>query len=526
MNTLTQLFAQIPLAFTTDRALPDTPISAVVFDSRQVQPGTIFVALAGVSQDGHQYIPAAVQKGAAAVVGSKDITGLPVPYIRVEDTRPALAYISAAFNGWPARKLTVLGVTGTDGKTTTSNLLYRILIEAGLKAGMISTVNAVIGDTEIDTGFHVTTPDAPDVQRYLAQMVAAGLSHVVLESTSHGLAQHRVTGCEYDIGVVTNITHEHLDYHGSYENYLASKGRLFTMLAETGPKPGGNIRLAVLNKDDRSYPYLDKLTTVKKITYSLQASADIWAEDMGEDERGVYFTAVTPAWRQPVHANLAGRYNIYNSLAAISAAVFGLGIAPDVAARGIAALAEVPGRMERIDLGQDFTAIVDFAHTPFALESALRSARQFTRGRLIAVFGSAGLRDRAKRRMMAEVSAELADLTILTAEDPRTESLDGILAEMAKAAEGKGGVEGKTFWRVPDRGEAIRLAVKMAQPGDMVLACGKGHEQSMCFNTTEYLWDDRTAMRAAVAERLGIEGYKMPYLPSSDKELDSWLKEK
>jgi UDP-N-acetylmuramoyl-L-alanyl-D-glutamate--2,6-diaminopimelate ligase len=416
-----------------------------------------------------------------------------------------------------------LGVTGTDGKTTTSNFLYRILIEAGLKAGMISTVNAVIGDKEIDTGFHVTTPDAPDVQRYLAQMVEAGLSHVVLESTSHGLAQHRVTGCEYDIGVVTNITHEHLDYHGSYENYLASKGRLFTMLAETAPKPGGNIRLAVLNKDDRSYPYLDNLTTVNKMTYSQQPGADIWAEEMGEDEQGVFFTAVTTRWRQPIRTNLAGRYNMYNSLAAISAAVFGLGIDPQTSARGIAALKAVPGRMEKIDLGQDFAAIVDFAHTPFALESALRSARKFTKGRLIAVFGSAGLRDRAKRRMMAEVSAELADLTILTAEDPRTESLGGILAEMANAAESKGGVEGKTFWRVPDRGEAIRLAVKLAQPGDMVLACGKGHEQSMCFNTTEYLWDDRTAMKAALAEHLGVEGAKMPYLPTSDKALDSWL---
>jgi len=523
MITLAQLFSQIPPGWKADHPLPDSPVSGVAFDSRLVQPGFIFVALAGVTQDGHQYIPAAIQKGAAAVVGSQDIPGLPVPYIRVEDTRPALANISAALNGWPGRKLTVLGVTGTDGKTTTSNFLYRILIEAGLKAGMISTVNAVIGDKVIDTGFHVTTPDAPDVQRYLAQMVEAGLSHVVLESTSHGLAQHRVTGCEYDIAVVTNITHEHLDYHGSYENYLASKGRLFTMLAETAPKPGGNIRLAVLNKDDRSYPYLDNLTTVKKITYSLKPDADIWAEKMGEDEQGVYFTAVTHGWSQPVRTNLAGRYNIYNSLAAISAAVFGLGIDPGIAANGIAALKAVPGRMEKIELGQDFTAIVDFAHTPFALESALRSARKFTKGRLIAVFGSAGLRDRAKRRMMAEVSAELADLTILTAEDPRTESLGGILAEMAKAAESKGGVEGKTFWRIPDRGEAIRMAVKLAQPGDMVLACGKGHEQSMCFNTTEYLWDDRTAMQAALAKHLGVDGPQMPYLPSSDKELDSWL---
>jgi UDP-N-acetylmuramoyl-L-alanyl-D-glutamate--2,6-diaminopimelate ligase len=218
----------------------------------------------------------------------------------------------------------------------------------------------------------------------------------------------------------------------------------------------------------------------------------------------------------PVETHMFGEYNVYNALAAIGATVIGLGIAPEHAQAGIANLQRVPGRMERIDLGQDFTAIVDFAHTPFALEAALKAGRQLSAGRLIAVFGSAGLRDKAKRRMMAETSAKLADFTVLTAEDPRTESLDDILAEMAAGAKAKGGVEGESFWRVPDRGAAISFALLQAQPGDLVLVLGKGHEQSMAFGEVEYDWDDRVALRAALAELLGVKGPEMPRLPTSD----------
>jgi UDP-N-acetylmuramoyl-L-alanyl-D-glutamate--2,6-diaminopimelate ligase len=232
----------------------------------------------------------------------------------------------------------------------------------------------------------------------------------------------------------------------------------------------------------------------------------------------------TKDFRAAVSSSLIGEYNVSNCLAALTAAVYGLGIDPETAARGIAALDSIPGRMQAIDLGQNFTAIVDFAHTPNALKVTLEAARKMTNGRVISVFGSAGLRDKEKRRMMAEISAELADLSVLTAEDPRTESLDGILEEMAAGARSKGGVEGETFWRVPDRGEAIRFALRLAREGDIVLSCGKGHEQSMCFGKTEYLWDDRTAMRAALAEFLGIDGEKMPYLPSQDKSEAEWLK--
>jgi UDP-N-acetylmuramoyl-L-alanyl-D-glutamate--2,6-diaminopimelate ligase len=439
----------------------------------------------------------------------------PIPYVQVEDSRTALAYLSAAFYGFPARGLTVIGVTGTDGKTTTANLIYQVLLAAGLRAGIISTVNATIGDEVLDTGFHVTTPEAPDVQRYLARMVDAGLTHVVLEATSHGLDQKRVLGCEFDVGVVTNITHEHLDYHGTYEAYRTAKGRLFSGLAETAEKRTGNPRTAVLNRDDGSFEYLDGITGVRKIAYSQSDQGDVRAERIEVSAGGVRFLALIDGKRIPIECRLIGRYNVSNCLAALAATVSALGIPGEAAQRGIAALPGVPGRMEAVELGQRFTAIVDFAHTPNALARTLETGREICRGRVIAVFGSAGLRDRLKRRMMAEVAAEKADLTVLTAEDPRTESLQQILDEMAEGARAKGGVEGETFWRVPDRGEAIRQAVRMAQPGDLVMACGKGHEQSMCFDETEYRWDDRTALRAALSELLGTPGPEMPYLPTS-----------
>jgi UDP-N-acetylmuramoyl-L-alanyl-D-glutamate--2,6-diaminopimelate ligase len=381
----------------------------------------------------------------------------------------------------------------------------------------------------LDTGFHVTTPDAHDVQRYLAKMVDAGLTHVVLETTSHGWSQYRVDACEFDIGVVTNITHEHFDEHGSYENYRAAKARLFKSLEKTVEKSQGNPRLAVLNKDDQSFEFLKEVVTVNKVTYSLGPDADVQGSQISYTPEGMKFIIKHRGFRVSNMVNLIGKYNVSNCLAATCVGVIGLGIEPAVAAKGIASLPGIPGRMEMITMGQEFTAIVDFAHTPNALKVTLETAREMLNnsankeGRVIAVFGSAGLRDKEKRRMMAEISADLADFTVLTAEDPRTESLTGILDEMVAGIKSQGGNEGETFWRIPDRGEAIRFALRLARPGDIVLACGKGHEQSMCFGRVEHPWDDRIAMRAALAEYLGVEGQEMPYLPTQDSPEEEWL---
>lgn len=513
MKPLAELFVHVNAL----SVIPDVGISGLAFDSRKVERGGLFFAIEGFTSDGHEYIGAAFEKGAAAIVGTRPAAEYAgIPYVQVEHARYAMAHIAAAFYGHPAAKLTLIGVTGTDGKTTTTNLIFHILKAAGHPVGMVSTVNAVIGDEELDTGFHVTTPEAIDLQGYLAHMVAKGLTHAVLETTSHGLDQLRVIPEDFTLGVVTNITHEHLNDHGDrFENYRDAKARLFFGLRESYNRAESKLKVAVLNRDDpKSFDFLQEGTKAQVVAYGLTPQASVFAKDMHYTPRGLSFTAVGPGFELPITSHLIGAYNVSNILAALSATVVGLGISPQVAQAGIDALPGVPGRMEYIDLGQPFIAMVDFAHTPNSLQVSLQAARAITRGRVIAVFGSAGLRDRQKRRLMAETSAQYADITVLTAEDPRTESLEGILNEMAAGAESKGAVEHETYHRVADRGAAIRFALDLAEPDDIVLALGKGHEQSMCFGETEYLWDDRIAMRAALADYLGREGPAMPYLPT------------
>ena len=499
----------------TEDQVPPVEVTGIAVDSRQIKEGEVFFAVVqGV--DRYKFLDQVVASGAAAVVGNRGDIELKIPHIQVKDTRAALANASAAYYGYPARELTMIGVTGTDGKTTTSNFIYHILRSAGHPTGLITTVNAQIGNEVLDTGFHVTTPEAFDTQRYLRQMVDAGLTHAVLEMTSIGLAQRRgARPVEFDIAVVTNITHEHLNDHGTYQAYFDAKAQLFEGIDPSFEKKRIVERLAILNRDDQSYEGLVGRIPVKQVSYGLHPEAILRAASVDNTAEKLSFTVKGPGFMFPVETSMFGVYNVSNALAAIGATVVGLGVAPDAARGGVSALKEVPGRMERIDMGQDFTAIVDFAHTPNALKVALEAGRELTDGKVIAVFGSAGLRDKAKRRMMPETAAKLADILILTAEDPRTESLEEILGEMVSGARSKGGVEGETFWRIPDRGAAISFALLQAKPGDLVIVLGKGHEQSMCFGETEYPWDDRVAMRAALAEYLGVEGPEMPRLPTA-----------
>lgn len=498
------LLTSIPTPFSLPAANP--PIRAITADSRQVQPGDLFVAVPGVSVDGHRFIPAAVQAGAVAVVGEQPAAALDLPpdvvYVQVANARAALGWLHAAWRDFPSRKLTLIGVTGTDGKTTTTNLLYAMLTAAGIATGMVSTVNARIGDVSLDTGLHTTTPASGDVQQYLAQMASAGMTHAILETTSEGLAQQRLAGCDFDVAVITNVTHEHITAHGSLEAYREAKATLFRSLAGAARKPG-QPKIAVLNADDPgSYEYLRAIPADRTLAYSLLSDVDVTARDVTFTPQGLRFTLHSPWGSVDITSSLVGAYNVSNILAAAAAAL-ALGATPAAVAAGVAATPGVPGRMERLDAGQDFLAIVDFAHTPNALRVTLQAAKGMTGpgGRVIVAFGSAGLRDREKRRMMGEVAGELADRIVLTAEDPRTESLDAILAEMAQGVMKYDRREGVDFWRVPDRGAALLYAVQLARPGDVVLACGKGHEQSMCFGAVEYPWDDRDALRAALHGR-------------------------
>jgi UDP-N-acetylmuramoyl-L-alanyl-D-glutamate--2,6-diaminopimelate ligase len=491
-------------------------ISGIHSDSRKVQQGGLFVAIPGVELDGHSFIPAALQSGAAAVVGQKPESdvfpqGAPVPYVCVANSREALAWLSAAWHGYPARKLRVIGVTGTDGKTTTVRLIASILQAAGYRVGWISTVNALIGAEEIDTGFHTTTPDAPDIQRYLARMVELGTQYAVIEATSHGLEQHRVTACEFDVAVVTNITHEHLDYHGTFEEYRAAKAKLFRSLGQSYRKPD-MPKIAILNADDSSYDYLRSQSAEPCYAYGIQAPSDVQAAsascvlcraaDIQLSPAGASFRAVTPQGEFDVKTPLIGTFNVYNILAALAAGV-SQGLSEQAMRQGILAVKGVTGRMERIDLGQDFATIIDFAHTPNALEKALQTVRTLTQGRVIVVFGCAGLRDRTKRPLMGEVAGRLADRIFLTAEDPRTEDVNDIIGQIATGCERVGRREGVDYSRVPDRAEAIATAVNLAQAGDLVIVTGKGHERSMCFGTTEYPWSEHEAVTRALQARLG-----------------------
>ena len=504
---------------------PDITLTHLTEKTSEVRPGACFVARVRTGSDGHPWIGKAIELGASMILAQRAPADLDlaipdnVVYLQVEDTAETLAWLSAAWYGFPSQQLTVIGITGTDGKSSTCRLLHEVLLAAGLKAGLLSTIKAVIGHKEEPLELHVTTPEAPVVQSYLRRMVDAGLTHCVLETTSHSLAQHRVTAVHFDTAVVTNITHEHIDYHGSHAAYFAAKARLFQLAT----------RKSILNRDDSSYSQLSQTSTLAAgksaphLTYAIHQPADITATHITYAPNQTTFTLTFPPSPAPllplspapppplpITTPLVGEFTIYNMLAA-AATAYSLGITPQAIKAGLEAVDVISGRMERIDEGQPFLTIVDFAHTPNALERAIEaSKRMVPNGRVITVFGSAGKRDVAKRRLMAEASARVAALTILTAEDPRTESLDAILAMMADGCRSQGGLENKTFWRIPDRGRAIHFALSLAQPPDLVLICGKGHEQSMCFGTIEYPWDDRTATRAAL--QAFLHGTPMPDL--------------
>jgi UDP-N-acetylmuramoyl-L-alanyl-D-glutamate--2,6-diaminopimelate ligase len=447
-----------------------------------------------------------------------------IPYVRVNDSQRALAFASAALHNFPSRQLAVVGVTGTDGKTTTSNILESILRAATLspnepagRVGVVTTVAARIRGDEYETGLHVTTPDAPEVQRFLRAMVDAGCRYAVVESTSHGLHQQRVAAVDFDVAAVTNITHEHLDYHGSRDAYVAAKALLFRSLLWSSAKPDVP-RAAILNADDAgSYDALlaaldeemkkqGRSVTIRSYGVANprhQADLDVAVEAI---DYGIDVTRFDLRWwggRFSIESPLIGEFNVYNVACAATAAL-ALGIAPAAIQRGVATMPPVLGRMQRMDAGQPFLAIVDFAHTPVSLESALTTLRPLVGqnapgGRLIAVFGSAGLRDRAKRYLMGQVSGRLADYTVITAEDPRTEDLAEICREIERGVREFAGADHYTI--IPDRSEAIQVAVDMARPGDVVAAFGKGHERSMCFGEIEYPWSDQDAMMAALERR-------------------------
>lgn len=385
-------------------------------------------------------------------------------------------------NGYPARKLKVIGVTGTDGKTTTSHLIYEMLKVQGYRVALVSTIGAFIGEEMIDTGFHVTTPDATQLQPLIRKIKDGGSKYLVMETTSHGLDQYRVLGCNFWVGVLTNVTHEHLDYHQTFENYKKAKGKLFR-----------KVRIAVLNKDDGSFNYFKSLlrNDARLLTYSLGQNSTYRAEWIKIKGGQTHFSLIERGKSHLASTKLIGDYNVSNILAA-TAVVRKCRVSWINILTVLKDFEGVPGRMEAVDAGQPFSVIVDFAHTPNALEKVLKALKKLCKGKLIAVFGCAGERDMVKRPMMGEIATKLADITIFTAEDPRHERVEDIIAQMVKGAE-KG--RGK-YYIEPDRKKAIGLAINdLAKRGDIVIVCGKGHEKSMAYGDTEIPWDDRDFVR-------------------------------
>lgn len=468
--------------------IPVGEVRGLAYDSRAVRPGTLFFAVPGAHVDGHDFVPDALAAGAIGVVVERELPELPVPQLVVDRARRALADAADAWFGRPSERLTVIGITGTDGKTTTSFLVADALRAAGKRPGLIGTVAIDIGDERRPNDDRNTTPEALELQDLLARMVDAGNDSVVLEATSHGLELERTRNARFDVGVVTTVTSEHLELHGTVETYRAAKARL----VEEAP-------IAILNADDGTFDYFRQRARDRVLTYGTGADADLRATNVRSDAAGSRFDLVAPGWNGEVRLPMPGSYNVSNALAALSVA-HALDLDLSAAADALGRTAGVPGRMERVDAGQPFAVVVDYAHTADSLAKVLRTLRPLTQGRLIAVFGSAGERDPTKRPAMGAVSAELADVTIVTDEDPRLEDPRVINEAIADGARHAGALDGDSLLVIDDRREAIRRAVAMARAGDVLLLAGKGHEGSMFYGAEKRPWDDRAAARDALAE--------------------------
>lgn len=461
-------------------------ITGLAYDSRKVEPGWAFVAVRGEHVDGHTFVPAAVEKGAVALVveAGREAGISPPPggaVAVVPDTRAAMAVIARAFYDDPSSRLTLAGVTGTNGKSTTALMIDAIFRAAGHSSGVIGTIEYRIGDRTV-TAPH-TTPEAIDLQMLLAEMADQGVTHVAMEVSSHALALHRVDGCHFAAAVFTNLTPEHLDFHPTMEGYLETKRRLFT---DPQYLPDAGERVNAVNIDDGVGEMLAREALGRTLTYGLSPAAHCRAEQIDLRPGGTSFLAVHPTGRVPMRMKLIGEFNVYNALGALAACI-GLGIEPEVACSAIEQMEPVRGRFERVRSNAR-NVLVDYAHSPDGLRRALETARRVTSGRVIVVFGCGGDRDRTKRPVMGELASRLADACIVTSDNPRGERPEAIIGEILagipKETRGRCSVEA-------DRAKAIRLAVEQARPEDLVLIAGKGHEDYQIIGDRRIHFDDR-----------------------------------
>ncbi|MFT8361745.1 MAG: UDP-N-acetylmuramoyl-L-alanyl-D-glutamate--2,6-diaminopimelate ligase [Sporolactobacillus sp.] len=464
-------------------------IDRLTIDSRQAQAGSLFFCIKGHTVDGHHFARQAEANGASAIVAQEAID-VSVPVIYVTDTHRALAMTADYFYQQPSRHLHLIGVTGTNGKTTITYLIERIQSACGLPTGVIGTMGAHFGS------YHAavinTTPEVHLIHRYLAEMAEAGARSVVMETSSNALYDGRVHGCDFNIGIFTNLTEDHLDLHGTMKDYMYAKSLLFSQLGNSYHMQ--ELKAAVLNADDPASTVYQHMTAARVVTYAIDREADFSADAIRITPQGTTFSLHYKGQTYPLSMQLIGKFNVYNVLAAIAACRL-KGLAIEQILTAVATIEGVSGRFETVNAGQNFSVIVDYSHTPDSLANALATIKEFSYHRIITVVGCGGDRERGKRPIMAKIAVENSDIAILTSDNPRTENADSILEEMAS------GVIGCAYHKLTDRREAIRLAVRMAAEGDIILIAGKGHETYQIIGTTKHHFDDREVARDAILEK-------------------------
>lgn len=477
---LKDILKDIPLRAVT--ADPDTEIGGVSYDSRSTRPGDLFTAIVGTVSDGHRFIPAAAEKGAAVVLCER-APDLDIPYVLVEDSRTALAVASRNFFGDPAGKMTMIGVTGTNGKTTTTYLIKHILESRGAKVGLIGTNCNMIGGEELPT--ERTTPESYELHKLFREMLDAGCTHVVMEVSSHSLVLRRVAGIRFAAGIFTNLTQDHLDFHKDMDDYAAAKALLF--------KVSG---LAVINGDDPYAPFMAERAECPVRRFAVDdGSADLRAEGLLLEPDGVEFDAVTARERAHIRLGIPGRFSVYNALGVLAACT-ALGVPLSDCAASLATAKGVKGRVETVPTDGDYTILIDYSHTPDALENVLKTVRETARGRVVAVFGCGGDRDRTKRPIMGRIGTELADFSIITSDNPRTEDPDAIIGEILSGVS----APREKYTAITDRFKAIEYAIANHRPGDVIILAGKGHETYQEINHVKHHMDEREIV-AEILER-------------------------
>lgn len=475
----------------------DTEITGIEADSRKIKPGDLFLCIPGLTVDGHAYAPKAIALGASALVTER-VLDLPVPQLVVKDARYAMAALSAHFYGYPSKELKLIGITGTNGKTTSTYLLEKILRDQGFTTGLMGTIQMKIGETYFE--MERTTQESVDLQRSFRSMCEVGTDYCIMEVSSHALELGRVKGIHFHSGIFTNLSQDHLDYHKTMEAYAAAKGLLFSRLGNGFSGNSKDRQYAILNADDAASAMFERLTSAQVITYGIEQPCDVRATDIRITAKGTGFKLVSFAGETFFQMKLVGKFNVYNALGSIAAAL-AEGIPLEAIRESLESIAVVDGRMEVVDEGQDYLVLVDYAHTPDGLENALSTVREFAEGKVITVFGCGGDRDRTKRPMMGKVTATYSDYLYVTSDNPRTESPEAILQDIVPGLVEVNYPENK-YELIPDRKKAIQKAIDGAGPKDVILIAGKGHETYQDIMGVKHDFDDRLVAKAAIKGRI------------------------